>query len=205
MPLLLQRLLPQFTWRVNTPGHTIYLTFDDGPIPDVTEFVLDELQRFEAKATFFCVGENISKHPAIARRVAAEGHRLGNHTYNHLPGWQTELNRYTGNVALCRQKIEEVAGKDDRPMLFRPPYGKISRKQTRKLKTDYELVLWDVLSYDFDATLHPEQCLHRCLSLTTPGSIVVFHDNIKAMRILQYVLPRFLERFAGKGYNFAAL
>jgi peptidoglycan/xylan/chitin deacetylase (PgdA/CDA1 family) len=204
-PFLVQKLFPQFTWRIPTLHKTIYLTFDDGPIPEVTEFVLEQLQRFGAKATFFCVGDNISKHPAIAERLVREGHRIGNHTHNHLSGWKNAPDVYTDNARLCAQKIKQIRGAEHQKMLFRPPYGQISRKQVQKLKKDYELVMWDVLTYDFDATLAANDCLKHSLAVTQKGSIVVFHDNVKAVSVLEYALPRYLEHFAGLGYTFASL
>lgn len=201
----MQRLFPEFTWRVSTASKTLFLTFDDGPIPEVTEFVLDQLREFSAKATFFCVGDNVDKHPALAERVVREGHRLGNHTHNHLSGWQTPPDQYLENIARCTRSLEALRGKEKAKMLFRPPYGKISRMQAQKLKEKAEVVMWDVLTYDFDATLAPEKCLRRSLAASHNGSIIVFHDNVKAVRLLEFVLPRYLAHFAGAGYNFAAL
>jgi peptidoglycan-N-acetylglucosamine deacetylase len=204
-PVLLQKLLPQFTWRVSTAEPTVFLTFDDGPIPEVTEFVLDQLAQFGAKATFFCVGDNLSKHPDIAGLLVQQGHRLANHTNNHLSGWRTASAVYRDNTLVCRQKIDDLTGQKAQKMLFRPPYGKISRQQVHLLKHDYDLVMWDVLSYDFDPSLSPQLCLQRCLALTQRGSIIVFHDNKKAFPTLKYVLPRYLAHLSGLGYNFATL
>jgi peptidoglycan-N-acetylglucosamine deacetylase len=204
-PGLLQRLFPQFTWRKAPSGPTVYLTFDDGPVPEVTEFVLDQLEVYKAKGTFFCVGDNLRKHPAIAERVSQAGHALANHTFHHLSGWQTPTADYLENIRLCDGQLQVLRGKEERKTLFRPPYGNISRKQMHMLKPEYELVMWDVLSYDFDASLAPPQCLDQTLASTRPGSIVVFHDSLKAARNLTYVLPRYLERLSGLGYTFAAL
>jgi peptidoglycan-N-acetylglucosamine deacetylase len=201
---LVQRLLPSFTWRGPERGKTIYLTFDDGPIPDITEFVLAALAPYGAKATFFCVGDNIRKHPGIARQVFQAGHRLGNHTQNHLKGWQTSLADYLHNVALCEQALQPfaVAGQ---ARLFRPPHGRMARDQFRQLSQQYQVVMWEVLTYDFDTRLPAEVCLAKAIRNTRPGSVVVFHDSLKASRNLQYVLPRYLAHFAGQGYQFETL
>lgn len=201
---LVQRLLPGFTWRVPGPEKAIYLTFDDGPIPEVTDFVLEALAPYHARATFFCVGDNLRRHPGIARRVAQAGHRLGNHTFHHLKGWQTPLADYLDNIALCQEALQpyEEAG---RPPLFRPPHGRMARDQYRQIRKHYQVVMWEVLTYDFDAGLPAEACLERAIRHTRPGSVVVFHDSLKARRNLTYVLPRYLAHFAGQGYQFRAL
>jgi peptidoglycan-N-acetylglucosamine deacetylase len=204
-PSLLQQLFPQFTWRKAPSSPTVYLTFDDGPVPEVTEFVLEQLRDHGAKATFFCVGDNLRKHPAVAERVVREGHALANHTFHHLSGWETPPAAYLENIRDCDRQLEAIRGEEKRKTLFRPPYGKISRKQMHMLRPEYELVMWDVLSYDFDASLSPPQCLDKTLAGTRPGSIVLFHDSLKAAPNLTYVLPRYLERLSGIGYTFAAL
>jgi peptidoglycan-N-acetylglucosamine deacetylase len=203
-PRLLQYLLPGFTWRGPNREQVIYLTFDDGPIPEVTDFVLETLAQYQAKATFFCVGDNIRKHPDIARRVAGAGHRLGNHTFNHLKGWQTALPDYLHNVALCEAALHPLVN-GEQPKLFRPPHGHLRHDQFRRLKELYQVVMWDVVTYDFDARLAEEACLAKAILYTGPGSIVVFHDSLKARRNLCYVLPRFLAHFAGLGYRFETL
>jgi peptidoglycan-N-acetylglucosamine deacetylase len=201
---LVQQLLPGFTWRGPGLDQTIYLTFDDGPIPEVTEFVLEALAPYGARATFFCVGDNIRKHPDIARRVALAGHRLGNHTYNHLKGWQTPLADYLQNIALCEAALQPYVDAGQ-PKLFRPPHGRMARDQFRQVSKHYQVVMWEVLTYDFDAALPPEVILAKAIRHTRPGSVVVFHDSLKASRNLTYVLPRYLDHFAGQGYQFLAL
>ncbi len=203
--MLLQKLFPQFTWRKEVSSKSVYLTFDDGPVPEVTEFVLDQLQRFQAKATFFCVGDNLRRHPALAERLFREGHTLGNHTFHHLSGWETTPEAYLENIRRCEAELQKITGEDKRKKLFRPPYGKLSRKQMHMLKPAFELVMWDVLTYDFDASLPPAQCLHKTLTKTRSGSIIVFHDSLKAARNLFYVLPRYLKHLSGRGYTFEAL
>ena len=203
-PRLLQRLLPGFTWRGPLHGRVLYLTFDDGPIPEVTDFVLQALAAHGARATFFCVGDNIRRHPDIARRVAQAGHRLGNHTFHHLKGWQTTTDVYLHDIALCQQALQPFKNPGQRP-LFRPPHGRLSRAQLRQVKKDYQVVMWEVLTYDFDAALEAEACLAKAIHYTRPGSVVVFHDSLKARRNLEYVLPRYLAYFAGLGYRFETL
>ena len=204
VPRLLQHGLPGFTWRGPAQDQVIYLTFDDGPIPDITDFVLQALASCQAKATFFCVGDNLRKHPDIASRVALGGHRLGNHTFNHVKGWQTSVPDYLHNIALCEEALQPfvAAGK---PKLFRPPHGRMRRDQFRQLKAHYQVVMWEVLTYDFDARLPGPLCLEKAIRHTRPGSIVVFHDSLKASGNLQYVLPRYLAHFAGLGYRFETL
>lgn len=203
-PGFLRYIFPDYVWRQPKTEKIIYLTFDDGPVPVVTEFVLNQLARFKAQATFFCVGENVSRYPEIARRVVNQGHILGNHTHNHLRGWATTTEKYVQNIALCQKQIDPFQS-DSGIKLFRPPYGRISQKQFLKIKSTYRVIMWDVLTYDFDNTLAPEKILQQILKKTGPGSVVVFHDSVKAFPNLQYVLPRYLQYFAGQGYSFNVL
>ena len=183
----------------------LYLTLDDGPIPEVTPWVLEQLEQFKAKATFFAVGENLVKHPGIARQILEEGHRLANHTHNHLRGWETPLAHYLDNVQQCQLELELLNPNAAQPNLFRPPYGRITLKQAAALRPNYELVMWDVLTNDYDHSLSPEKCLRESIRSTQSGSIIVFHDSLKAQRNMQYALPRFLEHFTAQGYTFQTL
>ncbi|NDK55983.1 polysaccharide deacetylase family protein [Pontibacter fetidus] len=202
----MKKLLPGYTWHREATGKNLYLTFDDGPIPEVTPFVLEQLAQYKAKATFFCVGENLEKHPEIALQILAGGHKLANHTYNHLKGWQTSLEQYLQNVQQCQYILQTIVpAAPQEKHLFRPPYGRITGKQATALRTTYELIMWDVLTNDYDATLQPDQCLKQSIAKTQPGSIIVFHDSLKAERNMRYALPRFLEHFAGLGYTFETL
>ena len=211
-PEIIQRIFDGYTWRGRPGGGaattdgviddpaapTVYLTFDDGPIPGVTPWVLAELARYGARGTFFCVGENVERYPGLLDEVRAAGHAVGNHTHNHLDGWATDRDAYVRNVARCAEAVDSA--------LFRPPYGRISpRKADALRRRDYEIVMWDVLSGDFDAELAPEQCLANVLDNVQPGSIVVFHDSLKAERNLRYVLPRALAALSARGYRFAAV
>ncbi len=195
-------LFPQWTWARYGPEKTVYLTFDDGPVPGPTEFVLETLAAFGAAATFFCVGDNIGKHPAIFNKVLEGGHKVGNHTCHHLKGWKTPDAAYFEDIAACEALLP---GNGPGKKLFRPPYGQIRRRQAKALLGRYEIVMWDVLSGDFHPKISPQQCFMATARHIRPGSIVVFHDSHKAFRNLEHTLPRFLEHFARQGFRFATL
>ncbi|WP_174842767.1 polysaccharide deacetylase family protein [Chryseotalea sanaruensis] len=201
-PFFLPILYPGLLWRMPSDKKEIYLTFDDGPVPGPTEFVLDELKKHNLTATFFCIGDNIHKHPELFKRIMEEGHTVANHTFNHLKGWQTSLSTYIDNVKKCDQ---EIAINSSSPVVsyFRPPYGRITRAQIKALDNK-KIVMWDVLTRDYDATLSPERCLKQSLNATRNGSIVVFHDSIKAEKNLRYVLPKYIEACLIKGYTFTS-
>lgn len=201
-PLLIQVFYPSLTWHKSRKEKNIYLTFDDGPIPEMTPLVLDILSVYKVKATFFCVGDNVEKHPDIFQQIISAGHKVGNHTHNHLDGWKTSKHDYLGNVASCRHTI---SGKLAYQSIFRPPYGKASRAQLKELQSTHEIVMWDVLSGDFDQSLTPKACLQNCIKATQNGSIVIFHDNIKAKTNLTYALPKYIEDSLEKGYKFCLL
>ncbi len=199
----MKKLMPGYTWHIETAEKTLYLTFDDGPIPIVTPFVLDQLKAYQAQATFFCVGENLVQNTEIGERILQEGHVVANHTYNHLKGWQTPVEEYLHNVEICEQELQKLQVKNT---LFRAPYGRITSKQAALLrKAGYQLIMWDVLTNDYDQTLAPEICLQKSITYTENGSIIVFHDSFKAQRNMMYVLPRYLEHFAAQGYSFKSL
>ncbi len=200
-PRILKQLFAKYTWSFFTNKKEIYLTFDDGPIPQVTEFVLDQLHNFNAKATFFCIGDNIRKHPAVFSRIVNEGHSVGNHTFNHLNGWKSSNTAYIENTSKCESLLPNQKTK-----LFRPPYGKIKRKQAKQLlASDYKIIMWDVLSADFDSSITKEKCLQNVLENAQNGSIIVFHDSIKASDKLYYALPKVLKEFSQRGYDFKAI
>ncbi|RIJ34224.1 polysaccharide deacetylase family protein [Pontibacter oryzae] len=203
-PWLLKKLLPGYTWHREVKDQKVlYITFDDGPIPEVTPWVVDQLAKYNAKATFFCVGENLRKHPEVAMQVMQAGHLLANHTYNHLKGWQTPLATYVQNTAQCQKELDKL--QQSFSNLFRPPYGRISKAQASQLRATYELIMWDVLTNDYDQSLGPEKCLRKSIESTQSGSIIVFHDSLKAKRNMMYVLPRYLDHFAQQGYMFESL
>ncbi|WP_246558671.1 polysaccharide deacetylase family protein [Hymenobacter piscis] len=204
LPGLVRGLFPDCLWSLPaTDPPTLYLTFDDGPIPEETPFVLEQLARHGARGTFFCVGENLERHPDVARRVLAEGHRLANHTYHHLSGWRHARPTYLADVARCQTVLQELQP-EARPLL-RPPYGRLTPGLARALHPTHQVVMWDLLTCDYDRDYAPAECLATAIRLTRPGSIVVFHDSLKASPNLRYVLPRYLDHFAGLGYRFAAL
>ena len=196
-PQFIQNLFPNFTWRIPTKEKVLYLTFDDGPIPEVTPWVLEQLNAYDAKATFFCVGDNIRKYPKIFRQIIDQDHAVGNHTQNHLNGWTSENLPYFHNVRHCANLVNTV--------LFRPPYGRMKPKQVQFLQRHYRIVMWDILSGDFDVNLTPQQCLNNVVRNVRPGSIVVFHDSLKAEERLNFVLPQVLKQFSDRGYRFERL
>jgi peptidoglycan/xylan/chitin deacetylase (PgdA/CDA1 family) len=201
-PLLLKKIYPSYLWSINTKEKILYLTFDDGPHPEITSFVLRQLKRYNALATFFCIGKNVVSFPAIYKQIYDEGHAVGNHTYNHLNGWKTENEIYLKDIAEASKVIDST--------LFRPCYGRITSFQASKLKQvmkekEPTIVMWDVLSGDFDTECTPQQCLANVIFASVPGSIIVFHDSEKAFPRLEYTLPRILKYFSEKGYSFKSL
>jgi len=176
---------------------TIYLTFDDGPIPALTEWVLEQLNAFIVKATFFCVGANILKNQSIFERIKKEGHSVANHTMHHTKGFQNTVGDYIREVEECKKLVENN--------LFRPPYGQLKRSQYKALmERGYKIILWDVISYDFEH-ISEQKCADFVTRNTRNGSVVLFHDNIKAEKNMKYALPIFLEHFLERGYNFKTL
>jgi len=203
---LIKRIFNNYVWDIPNKENKIYLTFDDGPTPDVTEWTLSQLKKYNAKATFFCIGNNIEKHPDIYNSIIQEGHSIGNHTYNHLNGWKTKTEDYIYNVNLCTNQIQKSTNYLIKPAIFRPPYGKIKSEQVKKIKElGYKIILWDVLSADFDSTISPEKCLENVISNIENGSIIVFHDSIKAKKNLEYALPKTLNFLTREGYNFGTI
>jgi len=203
-PSLLKKISDDLVWDITVDDKDIYLTFDDGPITTLTEYVLDVLDDFEAHATFFCVGENIFKYPKICEKVMEKDHVIGNHTFNHLKGWSTKNDKYFKNIEKCHKQILRHQASRYKP-LFRPPYGQITRSQINILKEDFNIVMWDILAYDFETSHSPGKSLAKIIKHTKPGSIIVFHDNYKAQNKLNYMLPRFLQYFKEEGYNFKKL
>lgn len=196
-PGLLKKLYPSYTWDIGTVDKDLYLSFDDGPHPVATPFVLDELKKHDAKATFFCIGKNVVEQPAIYQRIVDEGHATGNHTHRHLNGWKTNDQLYLHDITEAAKHIE--------PGLFRPPYGRIKLSQAKKIMPGSKIIMWSVLSGDFDLSISKEKCLKNVMHYSKPGSIIVFHDSEKAFPIVQYVLPRVLEHFSAMGYRFKRL
>ena len=249
MPKFIQWLYPERIWAFPLDRNSVYLTFDDGPIPEVTPWVLDELKKHNAKATFFCIGDNVQKNPEVFRRIISEGHSVGNHTFNHLNGWKTETSEYVENVEKAgrqmwddgRQMTDDGSRMSEderrksgdseintskesiivnlqssitnrqssivnRKSLFRPPYGRITSKQAKILqKKGFKIVMWDIISYDYDENVSEEKCIQNVLKNIKPGSIVVFHDSLKAEKNLRYVLPKVLEFISKNGWKCSSI
>ena len=203
----MRAIYPDFLWRVKTDEKVIYLTFDDGPIPEITEFVLETLENYEAKATFFCIGNNIEKYPKIFQRVVNQGHTVGNHTFNHLKGWNTENEIYIENFKQCERIIEENLIPNPYHLIpkFRPPYGRIKKSQAQEILKTHQIIMWDVLSGDYDQIIEKETALKKSIQYSEAGSIVLFHDSVKASKNMMYTLPRFLEHFSEQGFTFKKL
>jgi peptidoglycan/xylan/chitin deacetylase (PgdA/CDA1 family) len=196
---VVKKIFSNYVWDIPNKENKVFLTFDDGPTPEITEWTLTQLKNFNVKATFFCIGDNLRKYPEIAHKVIQDGHSVGNHTYNHLNGWQTTTLEYIENAKLYEE--EHNKQNFEQTHLFRPPYGKIKPSQSKILrKLGYKIIMWDVLSVDFDVTTSPEQCLENVLKNVTSGSIIVFHDSQKAFHNLEFTLPRTLEFLKEKGF-----
>ena len=196
-PSILKKIFPNLIWDIKTNEKEIYLTFDDGPHPDITPRVLEILDKYKAKATFFCVGNNVRKHPDTYELILNKGHRVGNHSYSHSNGWKVSNDDYFDDI--------EKADKLIRSNLFRPPYGRITPSQIKHLKKKYSIIMWSVLTYDYSKKINKEQCLKNSIAKTRPGSIVVFHDSLKSANNLFYALPMFLKHFTDKGFVFSLL
>src|SRR5690242_15977009 len=200
IPGFVVKLFKDRVWRIDTNEKLLYLTFDDGPHPKATSFVLDELKKINAKATFFCVGKNVKENFSLYERIIAEGHKVGNHTYSHLNGWKTDDKTYLNDIEKASKIIDSH--------LFRPPYGKITKFQLKAIsgkRLNLTTIMWDVLSGDFDPSIDGENCYLNVVNNAKPGSIIVLHDSAKAFATLQYALPKVLEYFSGKGFKFRVL
>ena len=197
-PIIVQKLFSNYCWRFSSSVKEIYLTFDDGPTPEITTYVLNELNKYKAKATFFCIGKNVKKNHAIFERIIEEGHSIGNHTHHHLNGFKTNNSYYIKNICQAAELIESK--------LFRPPYGRLKLSQAKSITNlGYKIIMWDVLSADFDPKITPEKCLKNVISKTTNGSIIVMHDSYKSKDKLFYALPKILSHFSERGYVFKAI
>lgn len=203
VPSLIKMVFPGMTWNRERNTKSIYLTFDDGPVPGATDFVLDELGKRDMKANFFVVGDNVRKHPELAKSIVDHGHGIGNHTYNHLKGSAIDDQVYLENIEKCSRVLEEVTGR--RPTLFRPPYGRIRNSQIKQLRGKYELIMWDVLSGDYDVHQPATVCLSKTKKYTQGGSIVLFHDQQKTEKVLRQILPDYLDYIQLEGFETALL
>jgi peptidoglycan-N-acetylglucosamine deacetylase len=196
-PELLKPIYKDLIWDVPTAKREIFITFDDGPIPGATTHALDVLKEYDAKATFFCIGDNVRKHPEIYQRLIDEGHGIGNHSLNHLNGWKYNDYSYVKNVLECARLVDS--------RLYRPPYGKIKRSQATALRKRFSVIMWDVISGDFDRKVSPAKCVSNVIDNARPGSIVVFHDSQKAFEKMAYALPKVIEHYRNEGYTFGVI
>ena len=202
-PWLAKKAFPSYIWDIPSKEKVIYLTFDDGPTPVITEKVVEILATYKAEATFFCIGKNIAKNPAIYQQLLANGHAIGNHTYNHLKGWKVATKKYLENTLKTEQAIQQFNKSTNQQKLFRPPYGSIRPSQGKALQNlGYKIVMWDVLAIDWDSSVSKEEVLNNIISKTVAGSIVVLHDSKKASENMLYVLPIVLDYFTKKGFVF---
>lgn len=209
-PSVVKKMFPNYVWNIETTEPVIYLTFDDGPTPEITEWVLQLLKIYEAKATFFCIGSNIEKFTDVFKNITRHGHSIGNHTHNHLKGWKTKTKDYLENIKKAQQVINYQLSinkyQASSVNLFRPPYGRIKPKQAKQLiALGYQIVMWDVLSFDWNENVSEDKCLENIIKKTENGSIIVLHDSVKASKNMKYVLPKILEYYKNLGYSFKAL
>jgi len=203
-PRLVKRFFPMLRWSFSSKRKIIYLTFDDGPTPEITDWTLKILEEYNAKATFFCIGKNVDQYPEITQNIVNSGHRIANHCYQHDNAWKTTAKDYLDSVKNTEHLLQGFQVKDNK--LFRPPYGKLTYKKIKQLKQEgYQIIMWDVLSNDVQLQVSPEKSLETLLNKTKNGSIVVFHDSIKGSTTLKKVLPEFLKYFAALGYSFRAI
>lgn len=210
-PWLVRKLLPDVTWHISGREKKLYLTFDDGPTPGVTEWVLSTLSEYKAKATFFLVGKQIQRYPDLYRQILLHQHSVGNHTYTHLNGWNSSFESYLTDVALCSHimetyQVEKMSAQSSSAhRLFRPPYGRLTLSQYRHLKIHYHIVMWSILTADYNRQLSGKSCFDAYIKHVRPGSVIVFHDSMNALPRLSYCLPKTLEYFSRMGYAFEAI
>lgn len=196
-PTIAKKVFSRLTWNVETEQKHIYLTFDDGPTPEISIWILKELAKYNAKATFFCLGKNVVLYPKLLDYIICEGHSVGNHTYKHVNAWKTEKYKYLNDIASCEKVFHSN--------LFRPPYGKLKPGIRTHILKNYQIIMWDVMSYDFDKNISVENCYQNVIKNTKKGSIIVFHDSKKAEKNMKPTLTRVLKHFIEKGFEFKAL
>ncbi|HPS96076.1 MAG: polysaccharide deacetylase family protein [Bacteroidales bacterium] len=192
-PKFLRKLFPSFIWSFDNETDGIYLTFDDGPRPEVTPWILDQLDRYNAKATFFCIGKNVELYPELYEEILRRGHAVGNHSYSHVKGWGMETGLYVRDIDTASDLIHSN--------LFRPPYARIGPNQARVLSERYKIVMWNVVSRDYSKRVSGRKCVKNVLPHLKPGAVIVFHDSIKSSKNLWYALPRVLEAIKAKEYR----
>lgn len=194
---IVAKIFSDLSWHFTGKDNELFLTFDDGPTPEITPWVLSLLKEYNAKATFFCIGQNVQNYPELYNQILNEGHSIGNHTYSHIKGWLTGNKKYVRSVRKAAQFIDSN--------LFRPPFGRIRPKQIAQLKKDFKIIMWDVFSRDYNRKLDKDKCLNNVLDITESGSIIVFHDTTKAEKNLKYVLPKVLKHFSELGFEFNSI
>lgn len=204
IPGIFKFIYPELIWNGHRNQRVIYLTFDDGPVPGITNLVLDILTEFDIKATFFCVGENIKKNPELFQRIIQEKHMIGNHTYNHINGWEKSVEEYIRNVKRCDELISSQGFKAE-VKLFRPPHGKIKKKALKQIGNEFKIVMWDVLSYDFSSKLSKEKSLNKSIQYTRAGTIIIFHDSEKTRTNIEFIIYQYISHFVKKNYQFSTI
>ena len=195
-PKFIQALFPSLVWRKETLDKEIWLTFDDGPTPEVTPWILSVLKKENVKATFFLVGQQIEEFPELVGAIIKDGHKIANHSYSHKNGWLTNKEKYLEDIDNCQELMPNNK-------LFRPPYGKITKAQIAVLKEKYKVILWDVLSYDFKQNTSPKKVQENIIQNTTSGSIIVMHNNQMSFKNLEPILEKTIQQLRAKGYNFS--
>jgi peptidoglycan/xylan/chitin deacetylase (PgdA/CDA1 family) len=203
-PWWIKKLYPDCVWDIKANEKVLYITFDDGPHPTITPFVLQELKKYNAKATFFLIGDNAKKYPTVLQQILDDGHSIGNHTMHHLNGWKTDDETYLSNIKEAEQYISST--------LFRPPYGRISKSQINKLhhkysifNIQYSIIMWNILAGDWEPSLTPQKCFAQIKNKIYPGAIVVFHDSEKAKERMEYAFPKLLQFAVEQGYCFKSI
>jgi len=207
-PMVAKKMFQNYIWEMPSEAKTLYLSFDDGPTPEITNWILDVLNQFNAKSTFFCIGKNIAKYPDVFKNIIDNGHIVGNHTFDHIKGWRTSTKNYVKNITQTQKIIDSqsINSKTNFKNLFRPPYGQIRPIQGKALiNLGFQVIMWDVLSFDWDKEVLKEQCLNNVVSNASDGSIIVFHDSLKAEKNMKFALPRVLEHFSKEGYSFRSI
>lgn len=198
MPKILQKIFPSLVWKCLTNEKKVWLTFDDGPNPKVTNYILNVLKKNNIKATFFCVGNKIEQYPDIINKIKQEGHTIGNHSYSHINGFKTSTKKYINDISKCQELIPNTK-------IFRPPFGKITPIQISKLKQDFKIIMWDVMAYDFRDSLTKEECLLNVTDNVESGSIIVLHDNLKSFEKIKYLLPKIIDKLKDRKFNFSEI
>jgi peptidoglycan/xylan/chitin deacetylase (PgdA/CDA1 family) len=204
IPLIIKWFYPTLVWNGERTSKTIYLTFDDGPVPGVTDCILDVLAEHQVKASFFCVGGNIAKNPELFKSIIREGHTVGNHTYHHLNGWNQKEEDYINDINKCREVMIQCGYSSD-IRLFRPPYGRLKKKVISRIGKDYRIIMWDVLSWDFSSRLSSKKILRKSIRHTEGGSIIIFHDSEKTKSDIRFIISQYIDHFCGLNYEFSTI